>query len=210
MPSNLSQTNFGEIGADKPVDVWHIDSVDYVLVILLSDASNMVGGDLLVARLNGGDPALAIETINTRGIDPSEYDKASYPGPGHAILMQGSRIAHCVTPVIEAVEPRLTVVNSYQSLNVFEEDKTRFVTYRDVDGIDTARYEYARHKAWRVKGQLEYLLRGGEGGEGGKGMFEDNGMILDILENAEEELKRARELVSGKAIDERPYKVTGE
>ncbi|GMI07854.1 hypothetical protein TrRE_jg1387, partial [Triparma retinervis] len=149
MPSNLSQTNFGEIGSKKPVDVWHIDSVDYVLVILLSDPTGMVGGELQVARLNGGDAALAIQKINREGISEEEMDVASYPGEGYGILMQGSRIAHSVSEVKEARERRLTVVNSYHNANPFKEDKTRFATFSDVDGFPTARYEYARHKAWR-------------------------------------------------------------
>ena len=37
MTMNMSQTNFGEIGADRPVDAWHIDSVPYVCALLLSD-----------------------------------------------------------------------------------------------------------------------------------------------------------------------------
>ena len=51
MPMNLSQTNFGEIGANKPVDQWHIDSVPYVMVLLLSDATGMEGGKLQVANM---------------------------------------------------------------------------------------------------------------------------------------------------------------
>jgi hypothetical protein len=214
VPSNLSQTNFGEIGGDKPVDVWHIDSVDYVMVLLLSDATDMEGGELQVARLNGGDPALAIEQINAEGIAEEDMDVATYPGPGYAIFMQGSRIAHAVTPVTAAREPRLTVVNSYHSLNPFVEDKTRFVTYKDVDGFDTARYEYARHKAWRVQGQLDFLMKGNVGGAGGaetgageEGLFADPETVLEVLDRAAAELKQARDLVSGEVIDERPYKV---
>ena len=45
---NNPQINFGEIGEEKPVDIWHLDSVPYVMVILLSDAEGMVGGELEV------------------------------------------------------------------------------------------------------------------------------------------------------------------
>ena len=37
MCSNLSQINFGEIGAGVKVDQWHLDSVPYVMVLLMSD-----------------------------------------------------------------------------------------------------------------------------------------------------------------------------
>ena len=48
---NNPQINFGEIGGDKPVDKWHLDSVPFVMVLILSDLVDMVGGDLKVARL---------------------------------------------------------------------------------------------------------------------------------------------------------------
>ena len=52
---------------------------------------------------------------------------------GHCIFMQGSRIAHAVTPVLHAREPRLTLVNSYQSLNPFSSDRTVFATFKGQD-----------------------------------------------------------------------------
>ena len=48
---NNPQINFGEVGSDKPVDKWHLDSVPFVMVLILSDLEGMVGGDLKVARL---------------------------------------------------------------------------------------------------------------------------------------------------------------
>ena len=91
MSTNLAQINFGEVGGG-PVNQWHIDSVPYVMVILLSDATDMVGGELLVARL--GDPREAIRKIQADEVDKSLIDKVNYPGAGYAILMQGSHIAH--------------------------------------------------------------------------------------------------------------------
>ena len=49
MGMNMGHANFGEIGNERPVDQWHIDSVPYVCVMLLSDATDMVGGQLQVA-----------------------------------------------------------------------------------------------------------------------------------------------------------------
>ncbi len=34
MHSNYSHINIGVIGSDKPVDQWHVDSVDYVLIVV--------------------------------------------------------------------------------------------------------------------------------------------------------------------------------
>jgi hypothetical protein len=47
-----------------------------------------------------------------KSIDPALVERVNYPAAGHAIFMQGSKIAHSVTPVKAAREPRLTLVNS--------------------------------------------------------------------------------------------------
>ena len=117
MGMNVGHANFGEIGNQRPVDQWHIDSVPFVCVVLLSDATGMVGGKLQVAML--GDPSESIDQIRSGTVDPKAIDEVEYPGPGWAILMQGSRIAHAVTPVEAARELRLSLVCSSNSLNPF-------------------------------------------------------------------------------------------
>jgi hypothetical protein len=52
--SHIVQVNFGKAGVNASVDKWHFDSVDYVLVVILSDIEDMVGGELEVLRLNLG------------------------------------------------------------------------------------------------------------------------------------------------------------
>ena len=80
MPMNIAQINFGQIGVKKNVDQWHLDSVPYVLVILLSDATDMDGGELKVARLPNAQAAL--NQIHQDNIDPNSTDVVQYPGPG--------------------------------------------------------------------------------------------------------------------------------
>ena len=199
MAMNHSQINFGEVGGG-PVNQWHMDSVPYVMVILLSDATDMEGGELLVARL--GDPHKALEMIRNETIDPKLIDRVNYPGPGHAIFMQGSQIAHAVTPVVRAREKRLTCINSYQSLNPFSKDCTVYKTFTTMDG-DAPQYEFARNVAWRVQGQLDYLLHRVLNGRRGHADVEA------VLTGAAAELQRARDLITNKIEDQRPYDVDG-
>lgn len=196
MSMNLSQINFGEVGTGKRVDHWHLDSVPYVMVLLLSDATDMVGGKLQVALL--GDPAGTIERICAGGVAASDIAEVSYPGPGHAIFMQGSRIAHAVTPVERAREPRLTLVNSYQSLNPFSCDRTIFTSFNDTD--KDAKYEFARHVTWRARGQLDHLMNNA------RRFKDDNEATIQLLDRAAAELARAGDFVAGRDIDQRPYK----
>lgn len=199
MSMNMSQINFGGIGGG-PVAQWHMDSVPYVMVILLSDAEDMVGGELLVARL--GDPKLALQRIKAGTIDPQLIDKVNHPGAGYAIFMQGAEIAHLVTPVTSAKETRLTCINSYQSLNPFSKDSTVYKTFTTMDG-DAPPYEFARHVAWRVQGQLDFLIR--QMRNGGQGKMEAE----VILKAAAAELQRAHGLITNQIEDERPFDVDG-
>ena len=159
MSMNVSQINFGEPGAEKPVDKWHLDSVPFVMVVLLSDATDMVGGELQVARIE--DPDEAMRQVCSGNVDPRSVDTVNYPGPGHAILMQGSRIAHTATSVTKARETRLTLVNSYQTRNPFADVATCYRTFKLYDPDDAHPLDVARHFAWRASGQLDYLIRAG-------------------------------------------------
>ena len=112
--------------------------------------------------------------------------------------MQGSRIAHAVTPVTRASEPRITVVNSYQSLNPFSSDRTIYVGFRDMEPTMAA-LDFARHVAWRARGQLEYLMNEGQ-------LYGRDDDIAKILGDAAAELARASGLISRRIVDSRPYK----
>lgn len=157
---NYSQINIGQIGVDKPVDAWHFDSVDYVLVVVLSDLENMVGGNLEVLVKNKADAKKYLSSLNA-GEPLSPHDqilKVVYPGAGYGILMQGSMMAHRVSPVLKAKEPRLSLVNSYMTRNVRKPDITVYQTFTDYDPMHITYAEYIRHKCARVKALLNSQL----------------------------------------------------
>lgn len=54
---HITQVNFGKPGVVGDVDKWHFDSVDYVLVIILSDIEDMIGGELEVLEKSLGGKA---------------------------------------------------------------------------------------------------------------------------------------------------------
>ena len=112
--THYSQINFGNPPKEdeteaKPADIWHLDSVDYVLVVMLTDGFE--GGELLVSNM---DPNLSMECIQKDALPPESILKNVYEKPGYGIFMQGSRIAHSVAPVLSG-STRITAVNSYVS-----------------------------------------------------------------------------------------------
>ena len=70
------------------------DSVAYTGVILLSDMTEIVGGDLEIVMMN---KELALEKIARKEDVPKET--VTYDQPGKMILAQGGEILHHVTPV---------------------------------------------------------------------------------------------------------------
>lgn len=80
--------------------------------------------------------------------------------------------------------------------NVFAKDLTRLdpLRYQFGDPRHVADLEYARHKAWRVSGQMKYLMEQVSFGTPSE-------TIADVLRNAEEELRHARRLILGEISD---------
>lgn len=153
---NISHTNIGEIRTGRPIDKWHVDSVDYVLVIILSDVEAMVGGDLRVLQLPDSSGEV-FDKLTAEGVPDDLVETVRYTQAGYGILMQGSKILHSVSEVVAAREPRISLVNSYVSRRPFSVNRLRYSLYAKNDSANFINYEHARHRAWRVQGQLKYL-----------------------------------------------------
>jgi hypothetical protein len=70
--------NFGKIDPNYEADKWHFDSVDYVLVIVLSDVEGMDGGNLEVLNMDLGSRE-ATDALKRDGGVPQEFtEQISY------------------------------------------------------------------------------------------------------------------------------------
>jgi len=194
---HAAQINFGvgkaNGGSDKPVDAWHLDSVPYVLIVLLSDPEDFEGGETKVARYRNVDDGLS--DIRNGAIPSDLVETLKLPGAGYAMFMQGAKVPHAVMPVTQGL--RLSLVNSYMSRDVFEEDRTSYRLSKIQDPSHIHPIEIARHHAWRVQGQLDYLLRENLWGQADK--------VLKILDESSESLKRTHHLITGELEEEAPY-----
>lgn len=186
--SHITQVNFGKPGAGGEVDKWHFDSVDYVLVIILSDIEDMVGGKLETLEKNLGGREAVLQMAAEGGV-PEEYVRQqSYAHSGYGVLCQGSKIMHRVTPVLEAKEDRISFVISFAKTNVFGEDNTRTLKYCK-DPYDVTAWEMARHEAWRQSGVLKYLIE-----ESDPNIIKADD-IAQMLDNCADRLKRAARII---------------
>lgn len=196
LQSNIVQINWGKIGNSQRPELWHLDSCDYVMVVLLSNATDMEGGELQVVRM--ADENEALRLIKADAIPTDLIDTVQYPGPGWAIFMQGSKIAHGVTPVLKALEDRMVLVVSYQSRDIMKEDKTVWKTFKIQDPPERSNAEFVRHVTWRARGQLERL-------QDRPAWSTETAETTDALRSVAAYLEHAAKLLEGEASEELLY-----
>jgi len=156
--SSSPQINLSTPGSKSPVDHWHVDSVSYVGVVIISDMTHMKGGDLEVFM---GTKEEGYKTLEEKGLQGFEenIETVSYEETGKMILAQGSEIFHHVTPVTTDTV-RTSLIFGLTPANAFQPPRTILDTMRTVD-FDTgiSDYEYFREKAWQLSHVLAHLAK---------------------------------------------------
>ena len=189
---NIGHTNVGKEGGGY-IDQWHIDSVDYVLVLIISDITDMEGGELQVLNVPDATGSL-FDEYKAIGVPEDLVKTVSYMLPGYGIFMQGSKILHRVKGVLKGREPRISLVSSFSSLDVFRNDSTTYHQSAHQDPEDVHPLEFARQKAWRVEGKMRYILD--------ECKFGTDPMHLSmVMAEAAEELMRTSKLLSREEND---------
>ena len=135
--------------------------------------------------------------LKKNGIPSELIETVQYCGAGYCIFMQGCKILHTVRGVQSCREPRISLVNSYMSTRPFAPDMTRYSTYKD-DMMDVVNMDYARHKAWRIGGQMQYLRDCDH-------FIQDGRVLSKLLRDAAKELLSAANAIDGKPEDEYEY-----
>ncbi|OAL49223.1 hypothetical protein IQ07DRAFT_622356 [Pyrenochaeta sp. DS3sAY3a] len=112
---------------DKPIVGWHRDSYPYVCVLMMSDCTNMVGGETALQTGNG-------EVIRIRG-----------PTEGCAVILQGRYITHQALRALGAKE-RITAVTSYRPRSPFVKDDSVLRTVRPVSDLNELYYDFSEYR----------------------------------------------------------------
>jgi len=202
--SNSPQVNISYEGGTKgPVDHWHWDSVAYTGVILLSDMSKMVGGDLEIAKC---DKKKALDML-AHGQQPP-VETVRYGQAGKMILAQGSEILHHVTPV-ESQSQRISMIFGYAPANPFQPQKTVLDTMRKLDSRhQLGDYEYFREKCWQIRNCLDHYVNTVEYSTDGQSMGEklraaatEMNYYADILQDVRSDRFKVLDEMSGKLTE---------
>ena len=142
-----------------PIVGWHTDSYPFVCVTMLSDCTNMIGGETALRTGTG-------EIMKVRG--PAMVSPASERGvrclittiKGHSVVMQGRYIEHQALRVLGTTE-RITMVTSFRPKSAFIKDDTVLSTVRPISDLKELYYQYAEYRfeilEERVRAQLKEM-----------------------------------------------------
>lgn len=177
------------------VDPWHFDSCTYVAITLLSDPTDMVGGELQALKASSRDAALDKLAAARGRPQPADVHTVPFRGAGECAVLNGSEVLHRVTAVRTAREPRLSLGIGLQPANPFRADKTSLAVFSKYDGRESAAHEYFQMKAQMMGYGLMELARLTPAGRAGS----DGGAALRAIA---EELARCADVLDGNLNDD--------
>ncbi|EXJ79046.1 hypothetical protein A1O3_08547 [Capronia epimyces CBS 606.96] len=125
---------------DKPIVDWHTDSYPFVCVTMLSDCTNMIGGETALRKGDG-------EIMKVRG-----------PGMGSAVILQGRYIEHQALRALGTSE-RITMVTSFRPKSPFIKDDTVLTTVRAISDLSELYSQYAEYRFEMLEERIRVHLK---------------------------------------------------
>ncbi|KAL8290023.1 hypothetical protein RQP46_002962 [Phenoliferia psychrophenolica] len=113
-------------GADNVV-VWHYDSYPFVAVLMLSDVSQMIGGE---TALQCGDGSIR---------------KARGPSVGSCVVMQGRHVKHAALRAYNSGE-RITMVTSFRAKDPLVRDASVLTTIHPITKRNRINYQWTLYR----------------------------------------------------------------
>lgn len=162
MPSQQLYLNYAPDDPAQAVDTWHLDSIGFDYVVLLSDPKTFSGGEFQFFLGTKGEAAGLLRTdevglteANARDLPPSRVVSAAFPRAGYALFQQGTLVVHRATRLMQRAE-RITMVPGLVARDTRWPDPTKD-TVADW-GEPGILAEFARHKAWLSQAKLAELI----------------------------------------------------
>ncbi|KIW03326.1 uncharacterized protein PV09_05538 [Verruconis gallopava] len=125
---------------DLPATKWHYDSYPFVCVVMLSDTTNMVGGETAIKKPSG-------EVVRIRG-----------PSSGNAVVMQGRCLNHQALAAHGGVE-RIVAVTSFRPRDSMMMDTSVLTTIRPITDHSQLYYEWAEYRTEVLQDRLRAMLK---------------------------------------------------
>ncbi|KAF2842892.1 hypothetical protein M501DRAFT_965729 [Patellaria atrata CBS 101060] len=125
---------------DKPIVGWHTDSYPFVCVLMLSDCTNMVGGETALRTPDGN-------ILKVRG-----------PGMGCAVILQGRYITHQALRALGTKE-RITMVTSFRPKSPFLADDSVLRTVRPISDLSELYYDFGEYRLEIMEARINARLK---------------------------------------------------
>ena len=155
IPLHLGHFNFAPDDLTRAVDKWHIDTIGFDYVMMVSDPNQQVGGRF--QYFLGTKKEIQEIKDNNQSIPEDRIISPEFPGPGYIIVLQGNMVVHRGAKLEQPFD-RVTMVNGYVPLDLDSVDPSRFFDLKTVDPHQLLFPEWARHKAWLSKGKLNRII----------------------------------------------------
>jgi hypothetical protein len=160
VPAVACGINYAPEDISRAVDTWHVDSVNFDVVMMVTDPSALKGGEFQIFKgtRQEGQELLGIagEEGGDAALPEARISSIPFPGAGYGFLQQGTHIFHRACRLLEKAN-RITLIPSFEVLPAHDPDSTNAVNMADWadPGISA---ELARHEVWRASARLEQLL----------------------------------------------------
>ena len=181
IPLHLGHFNFAPDDLTRAVDKWHIDTIGFDYVMMVSDPNQQVGGRF--QYFLGTKKEIQEIKDNNQSIPEDRIISPEFPGPGYIIVMQGNMVVHRGAKLEQPFD-RVTMVNGYVPLDLDSVDPSRFFDLKTVDPHQLLFPEWARHKAWLSKGKLNRIIEE-------LPFTDDRELIINKLKSAIEDVETA-------------------
>ena len=160
VPAVACGINYAPDDITKAVDTWHVDSVSFDVVMMMSDPSLIKGGEFQIFNGTKEEGREILGISGEEGVDVSlpqeRITNIPFPAAGYGFLQQGSMIFHRACRLLEKAD-RTTMIPSFEVLPRSAQDDTNSINMSGWSdpGI---RPELARHEISRATARLEELL----------------------------------------------------
>ncbi|KAI1851232.1 hypothetical protein JX266_003307 [Neoarthrinium moseri] len=125
---------------DTPIVGWHRDSYPFVCVTMLSDCTNMIGGETALRTGNG-------DIMKVRG-----------PQMGCAVVMQGRYIEHQALRALGTTE-RITMVTSFRPRCPKMRDDTVLTTVRPISNLQELYHQFSEYRLEILEERIRQQLK---------------------------------------------------
>ncbi|KAJ0382268.1 hypothetical protein COL922a_012915 [Colletotrichum nupharicola] len=137
-------------GDNTSVTQWHYDAFPFVCVVMMSDATNMLGGETALKTGTG-------EVLKVRG--PQMWPSVSQLTllKGYAVILQGRYVEHQALAAIGGAE-RITIITSFRPRDPCVKDDSALTSIRPISELSELYYQWAKYRAEVVRARLDAIL----------------------------------------------------